>query len=392
MALTDAAIKALKPRETRYYVTDGRGLSVEVFPSGSISWRYRYQLAGKTEKVALGRYPGVSLKDARQRRDELALRVAKGKSPAAEKRTGTLAINGETTMKDFAERYYKEVILKDRKDPAQIHRYFVNEIYPPLGHRRLVDVSASDIQAIVFRKRDNGFESAAAQIRNLFKRVFDYAIACQIVSLNPALATPMRFITRARPRTRALSPLEVEKYLKTLYASNIRRQFKLSLHLILLTLVRKSELRLARWSHFDFSRNEWTIPEDLTKNGKAHTVYLSRQARLMFEELKNLAGNSELVLPGRGSLTRPFSGNAMNQALGAITFPIDPFTIHDLRRTASTLLHEQGFPSDVIEKALNHTIGGIRGVYNRAAYAEQRRQMLQSWAGFVDTLHLGGRK
>jgi integrase len=386
VALTDTAIKALKPRKIRYYKTDGRGLSAEVFPSGSIAWRYRYQLAGKTEKVTLGRYPGVSLRDARQRRDELALKVAKGKSPAAEKRTGTLAINFETTVKDFAERYYKEVILRDRKDPDHLYRYFVNEIYPFLGNRRLVDVSASDIQAIVFRKRDNGFESAAAQIRNLFKRLFDYAIACQIVPLNPANATPMRFITRARPRTRALSPPEVEKYLRTLYASNIRRQFKLSLHLILLTLVRKSELRLARWSHLDFSTNQWSIPEDLAKNGIAHTVYLSQQVRSMFEELRKLAGDSELVLPGRGSLTRPFSANAMNQALGAITFPIDPFTIHDLRRTASTILHEQGFPSDVIEKALNHTIGGIRGVYNRAAYAEQRRQMLQSWADFIDTL------
>jgi integrase len=202
----------------------------------------------------------------------------------------------------------------------------------------------------------------------------------------------MRFIARARPRTRALSPLEIEKYLRTLYASNIRRQFKLSLHLILLTLVRKSELRLARWSHMDFNTNEWTIPEDLAKNGKAHTVYLSRQVRSMFEELKKLAGDSELVLPGRGCHTRPFCGNAMNQALGAITFPIDPFTIHDLRRTASTLLHEQGFSSDVIEKALNHTIGGIRGVYNRAAYAEQRRQMLQSWADFVDGLFCENRQ
>jgi hypothetical protein len=90
--------------------------------------------------------------------------------------------------------------------------------------------------------------------------------------------------------------------------------------------------------------------------------------------------------PGRGSHTRPFSGNAMNQAMGAITFPINPFTIHDLRRTASTLLHEQGFPSDVIEKALNHSIGGVRGVYNRAQYSEQRKQMLQSWADYVGLL------
>ena len=106
----------------------------------------------------------------------------------------------------------------------------------------------------------------------------------------------------------------------------------------------------------------------------------------MFEELKGLAGDSEVVLPGRGSHSRPFSGNAMNQALGATTFPIDPFTIHDLRRTASTLLNEQGFPSDVVEKSLNHTIGAVRGVYNRAQYADQRKHMLQCWADYVTSL------
>lgn len=367
-------------------MTDGRGLSIEVFPSGAMAWRYRYQLGGKTEKVALGRYPDISLRDARLKRDELAILVAKGLSPASQKRSGNLTNHREVTVRDFAERYYKEVVSKDRQDPSQLYRYFVKEIYPPLGNRRLAEVTALDIQQIVFRKRDNGFEAAAAQIRNLFKRLFDYAITCQIVSLNPAHATPTRFITRARSRTRALSPDEIKKYLRTLYGSNIRRQFKIALHLILLTLVRKSELGLARWSHVDLAIGEWTVPGYLTKNKKPHTIYLSSQVSRMFGELKNLAGDSEFVLPGRGSHTRPFSGNAMNQAMGAITFPINPFTIHDLRRTASTLLHEQGFPSDVIEKALNHSIGGVRGVYNRAQYSEQRKQMLQSWADYVGLL------
>jgi integrase len=312
--------------------------------------------------------------------------LSRKSSPRFTKRSGILTNQQEVTVRDFAERYYKEVISKDRKDPSQLHRYFVNEIYPPLGNRRLAEVIALDIQQIVSANETTGFEAAAAQIRNLFKRLFNYAITCQIVSLNPALATATRFITRARSRNRALSPDQNKKYLRTLHASNIRRQFKIALHLILLTLVRKSELRLARWSHVDLAIGEWTVPESLTKNKKPHTVDLSSQVSRMFSELKTRAGDSEFVLPGRGSHTRPFSGNAMNQAMGAITFPINPFTIHDLRRTASTLLHEQGFPSDIIEKALNHSIGGVRGVYNRAQYSEQRKQMLQSWADYVGLL------
>jgi len=116
--------------------------------------------------------------------------------------------------------------------------------------------------------------------------------------------------------------------------------------------------------------------------------YLSTQAQTLFKELKPLASSSVWVLPGRGTLAKPFASNALNQALKVSLQgqEIPAFTIHDLRRTASTLLHEQGWPSDVVEKALNHTIGGVRGVYNRAEYAEQRKEMLQFWADFIDRL------
>jgi integrase len=389
MGLSELGIKALKPRSKRYQVTDSRGLSIEVFPTGGLAWRYRYQFEGKTQKLAMGKYPQVSLKAARQKRDGYAVMIANGQSPAEEKRLGKVALAAASTLQDFGERYYKEVVLKDLKNPKSIRRYLDKELYPVLGSKSLRSITAADVQAIVFRKRDNGFEAAAAAIRNLVKRIFDYALVCGAAQINPALALPTRFITRARPRTRALSPEEIREYLTKLYRSNIRRQFKLSLHIILLTLVRKSELRLAFWKDVDLETAEWLIPASVSKTGKPHTVYLSRQVVTMFEELQALAGTSELVLPGRGSLTRPFAGNAMNQALNSIHFAIEPFTIHDLRRTGSTLLHEQGFPTDVVEKALNHTIGGVRGIYNRAAYADQRREMLQRWADYIDTIHLG---
>ena len=153
------------------------------------------------------------------------------------------------------------------------------------------------------------------------------------------------------------------------------------LRLILLTLVRKSELMLARWEHVDVEKAEWHIPAENSKTGKPHIVYLSPQALALFAELRSLADGSELVLPGRGSLTKPFAHNAMNNALNVSLRGQDiPLaTIHDLRRTASTLCHEHGWTADVVEKALNHTIGGVRGVYNRAEYAGQRSEMLGLW-------------
>ena len=386
MALTDTGIRALKPTKARYLVSDGRGLCLEVLPSGKLSWLFRYRFKGQPQKVSLGRYPDLSLKAARSERDKQATLVAGGRSPAEEKRLAKMALTRDCSLGEFSERYYQDIVVRDRKDPRAMRRYLDNEILPAIGRKPLAQVTGSDIQMVVFRKRDNGQESSAAQIRNLIKRIFDYAVVCGAAQANPATALPTRFITRVRTRTRSLTDEEIRIYLHTLYRSNIRRQFKLSLHLILLTLVRKSELLLAQWKDVDLEGGEWKIPAENSKTERPHTIYLSRQATEMFRELRALAGGSVWVMPGRSGLSKPFSHNAMNQAMGSITFEIPPFTIHDLRRTGSTLLHENGFASDVIEKALNHQIKGVRGVYNRAEYSEQRRQMLQFWADYVAKL------
>ena len=384
--LTDAGIKALKPKAVRYLVSDGGGLNLEIRSNGTCSWVYRYRLQGRPEKVIIGGYPAISLKRARGERDKLRTTVADGKSPAQLKKQTRQRLSSEMTVKEFGERYFSEVVVGDRKDPTQVRRYLDKDIYPAveLGNKPLREVSPVDVQAVVFRKRDNGRQAAAGQLRGVLKGLFRYAVALQLIQTNPVDSLPMRYVTQARPRTRALSPAEIRCYLQTLYRSNCRRQFKLALHLILLTLVRKSELLLARWEHVDFESGEWQIPAGNSKNGLPHVVYLSRQASALFRELKGLAGASELVLPGRSSLSKPFAANALNQALQGMSFDMEPFTIHDSRRTASTLLHEKGFVSDVIEKALNHTIGGVRGVYNKAEYAEQRKKMLQFWADFVE--------
>lgn len=386
MGLTDAEIRALKPRAARYMVSDGRGLSLDVLPSGKMSWVFRYRLDRKYEKVTLGRYPDLKLKPARERRDELAAKVATGKSPSleAKERRGGNASN--PIVREFGDRYYKEQVVKNWKDPKTIRRYLDNEIYPTLGDRALKDVNALDVQALVYRKRDGGRVAAAIQLRMVIKQIFDYAIETRLVTINPAAMVATRYIGKARKRARVLNKEEIRLYLRTIYQSNIRRQFKLALHIILLTLSRKSELLLARWEDVNFKDGEWLIPEENAKTGKPHVVYMSKQVAAMFQELKVLAGDSKLVLPGRGSLIRPFAKNALNKALEGLTFDMEPLTIHDLRRTGATLLTEHGFNRDVIEKALSHEAQGIRAVYIVAEFAEQRRRMLQWWADYVDSI------
>ena len=181
MALTDAGIRALKPRAARYLVTDGRGLSLDVLPSGKMSWLYRYRLDGKYEKVILGRYPDLPLKAARGKRDELAGRVAEGKSPALEAKMARAGLANNPTVRVFGERYYKEQVVRNWKNPNSIRRYLDKEIYPSLGDKTLKDVNALDVQALVYRKRDSGRVAAAMQIRNVMKQMFAYALEVQLV-------------------------------------------------------------------------------------------------------------------------------------------------------------------------------------------------------------------
>lgn len=392
MPLTDTAIRALKPKSVRYSRSDERGLVLEVFPTGGMLWHYRYRLNGKQERVTLGRYPALSLKLARAERDRRETMVAQGQSPAVQKQLAKQGAAPDTTVADFGERFFRDVVAKDRRDLTIPRRYFDKSIVPAIGTKAVSDVTTEDVRAIIWKKKDEGFDAAAGNIRSVLKRLFDYAQTAGLVTTNPVLALPMRHVHRAKARERALSPDEIRAFLKAAFESNIRRQFKIGLHLILLTMVRKSELLLARWEHVDFEQAEWHIPAEHSKTGKPHIVFLSRQAVALFRELRALAGGSELVMPGRGSLTKPFAHNAINSALKTALQgqDIPAFTIHDLRRTASTLLHENGWPSDVVEKALNHTIGGVRGVYNRAEYAPQRREMLQFWADTIERLMTSG--
>ncbi|HAA45558.1 MAG: phage-related integrase [Halomonas sp. 54_146] len=388
MSLTDTALKALKPKDASYIVSDDRGLYVEVLPSGSIVWRYRYRLDGKREKLTLGKYPALTLKNARLKRDEAAHQVAMGKSPAKRKQQEKVAGAEDATVAEFSERFFKDIQSRDRKDVTMPRRYLEKDILPHIGSKPVRDITAEDVRSVIWRKKEQGFDAAAGQVRGLLKRMFDYALTCGLILANPVMALPMRHVYRAAARDRALTPDEIRQFLRAMQASNIRRQFKIAFQLILMTLVRKSELMLAQWKDVHLDEGEWHIPVENSKTGKPHIVYLSTQAQTLFKELKPLASSSDWVLPGRGTLAKPFAGNALNQALKVSLQgqEIPAFTIHDLRRTASTLLHEQGWASDVVEKALNHTIGGVRGVYNRAEYAEQRREMLQAWSDYIDGL------
>jgi len=382
---TDREIKNLKASENRYTAKDAsaNGLFLDITTTGVKSWWYRYSLNGKQERLVLGRYPDLSLKDARQLRDESASLVAKGISPKQNKNKVTSVVFSE-----YGERYLNEVIRKERKNSYNMVLCLNNDIYPMIGNMAIDKVSVDDVRRVIWRKKDQGYDASANQVRGLLKRMFDYAMTLGLVPFNPVLAIPTRHIYKAVPRDRFLKIDEIRTFYTTLLNSRIYRPRKLGILLSLLTLVRKSELLRVKWEDIDFEKRIWLIPQTKADSSTGHSremvVYMSNQVIEIFKELKQIAGNEPYVFVGRKSGTH-ISHNAFNESQKNALKLTDlaDFTIHDLRRTASTHLNEQGFNSDAIEACLNHTAKGVRAVYNKAKYEKERTEMLQKWSDFI---------
>jgi integrase len=389
--LTDARLKALKPRDTTYEVTDGHGLYIEVLAQGTKAWRYRYWLNGRREKVSLGTWPATGLKAARLAHLEARALVERGESPAAAKKARKAAARAELseqiTVKEFAEVFVRDKVKPVRKDPEQVERYIRLDIVPALGSCSMRAVTPSEVWKVIDRLRQRGAEQAAIQVHGILKRMFRYAVSRNVISYSVIEGIRSKDVGLARARDRVLSKDEIGEVMRRTYESGRDRAHKLAVHLLLITMVRRGELVQARWDDVKLAKDEWHVPKENSKTGVPHIIYLSTQAELMFEELHSLAGGAAWVFPMRKDPRRPMAESTLNKSLTYVDWGnIPAFTLHDLRRTASTHLHEMEYASDVVEVALNHKIPGIRGVYNRARYAEQRKRMLQHWADVVDGL------
>jgi len=356
----------------------------------------QYRLGGrgsKKERVTLGEYPAFGLQRARQWREECRTQIAHGRSPAQLKKAEkAAAAEAEAdTVRAFAEQWFTDVVERTNSAPRNLRRVLDKDVLPALGDMRITQVRTEDVLKVTDAIKARGADQMALQTRNAMKRLFAYAIARGKTQFNPAAAIEAKFIATARSRDVALSSQEVGRLLRGIYQSSAKRQHKLALHLLILCMVRKSELTEARWEELDLKNAEWSIPSERMKKDKPHLVPLSKQAVAMFEELQALSSGSEWVLPSRSSLRKPIGHTTLNHAVRALDLDVREFVIHDFRRTASTHLHEAGFNTDWVEKALAHEQKGVRGVYNRAEYLSQRREMLQWWADFVDAQIEDGR-
>jgi integrase len=277
---------------------------------------------------------------------------------------------------------------------------FDRDIVPVWKNRLLTEITPDDLRALCLKVKDRGAPATAIHVRDIVKQIYGFAILHGERIKNPADDVGPASIATFAPRDRALSPTEIRIVLRQLEHVPTLPTIRLGLRLILLTMVRKSELLEAVWDEVDFENAVWSIPKERMKRGKPHNVYLSRQALDIMVALKTCAGNSHYLLPSRYDADAPMSRATFNRITVAVVerarkenLPLDPFTVHDLRRTGSTLLNELGFNRDWIEKCLAHEEGrSSRGVYNKAEYEQQRRHMLQEWADMVDAWVEGRRR
>ena len=396
--LTDAAIKALKPKDKLYKVVDRDGMYVVVQPAGAIVFRMDYRLNGRRETLTLGRYgaSGLSLARAREKVIDARRAISEGRSPAQEKQREKRRLQEARSFGEFGERWLQEARMAD-STRAMRRSIFERDILPAFRNRLLKEILPEDLRALCAKVKGRGAPATAVHVRDIVKLVFAFANLHGEKVANPADEVGPASIATFVPKDRSLSPAEIRIFLSQMEHVPTLQTIRLGLKLILLSMVRKSELQDAVWDEVDFENAVWSIPKERMKRSKAHNVYLSDQMLDIFIALKTCAGNSRYVLPSRYDADAPMSRATFNRITTAVVeraqkegLPLEPFTVHDLRRTGSTLLNELGFNSDWIEKCLAHEDGrSSRGVYNKAEYEHQRRHMMQEWSNLVDAWAAG---
>ena len=390
--LTDTKIKSLKPKDKVYKVADRDGLYVSVSTVGTITFRYDYRINGRRETLTIGKYgaDGINLAEARERLMIARKQVNEGISPASEKRAERNKIRNADRFCVFAEKYLADVQLADSTKALRVATY-ERDIKDTFGNRLMTEITTDEIRSHCEKIKDRGAPSTAIFVRDLIANVYRYAIQRGHKFANPADEIANSSIATFKKRERVLTPREIKLFFNTLETTQSDFALKKAVKFILLTLVRKGELINATWDEVDFKNKVWTIPAERMKAKRAHNVYLSEQAIDLIVAFQIYSEGSPYLLPGRINRRQPIANSSLNRVIAnCIKFinkdeqRIDEFTVHDLRRTGSTLLHEMGFNSDWIEKSLAHEQQGVRAVYNKAEYAEQRKEMMQRWADQVD--------
>ena len=389
MALTDAKIRALKPKEKAYKVSDFEGLYIQVTIKGTKLWKLKYRFQGKEGKLSLGRYPEISLKEARARKIEARTQLANGLNPATVKRKKkdeALGLSEHTFNKVADQFVYKSE--KDGKSESTLKKlkWLLGEARKDFGHLPVTEITAPMILKTLRKREATGHYETAHRMRSRIGGVFRFAVASGIADNDPTYALRDALI---RPQVTHRAAITTEAGLRELLTAiedySGSRQTIIALKLLMQFACRPGEIRQARWDEFDFEQRVWSVPKERMKMRRPHKVPLPQSSLLLLEELKQLTGWGELLFPAQTSSKKPMSDNTMNQALFRMGFRKDEITPHGLRSTFSTFANESGlWAPDVIEAyCARQDRNATRRAYNRSVYWDERVKLADWWEGFL---------
>lgn len=395
MALSDVVARNAKPGERDYKLADSGGLYLLVTPSGGKLWRLKFRVLGVEKKLSLGRYPDLSLREARAVRDKAREAIAAGIDPAASKRRDRIAakIAMGTTFAEVSEEYIDKVEREGRASATVGKLRWVRTLLlPAIGHRPIDQIEPHEILSVLKSQESAGTLETAKRTRAFTSRVFRYAVATARAKADPAL---LLLGAVAAPKPRHLAAIVDAKragdLLRAIDAYAGQPATRLALALLPHVFVRPGELRQAEWGEIDFEAAVWRIPAARMKKRREHVVPLSRQSFDVLEQARALTGEGRFVFPALGRRDRPLSENTITLALRKMGFGADEMTAHGFRAMASTLLNESGkWSPDAIERALAHKGGdSVRAAYHRGAHWQERVAMAQWWSDHLDTLKHG---
>lgn len=389
MSLSEVKARNAKPRSKPYKIADGEGLFLLVTPAGGKYWRLRYFFGGKEKLLALGVYPEVSLSDARDRRQAARKLIAAGNDPAQEKKESKRQVQLRST--NSFEVVAKEWLETQRNAWSDRHyqttRWQIETyVLPRIGHRPIAEISALEVLDMLRALEARSLLDTTRKMKQVTGRVFMFAVVTGRAERNPVPDLQGALKTPVVKHRSYLKETDLPDYLLKLERYDGSIQTKNALRLLLLTFVRTTELRAARWEEIDWDKAEWRIPAERMKMREAHIVPLANQAIAILRKQEELSGNREFVFPNEHAPSKFMSENTMLYALYRMGYH-SRATGHGFRSTASTILNEHGFRPDVIERQLAHgERNKVRAAYNHAQYLPERREMMQWWADFLDEM------
>lgn len=399
MKLTTIAIKNAKPQDKPYHLLDGDNLSLYITPQGGKIWRYGYRHNNKRKQIALGKYPVISLAEARELKLEKQRLLAKGIDPVQDRRQSKLdsELRYENNFEVIAREWHTQRFHTWQPKTAEtVMKRLSENIFPKLGKKPICDITPQELLHVIRKVEAAGKNHIAQRMLQTCSQIFRYAVACgkaerDITQDLRGALTPVQ-----SKNHRHLSEKQLPDFLKALNNYDQNKHYggcngnpivKWGFQLLIQTFVRTGELRGAKWEEIDWEKSLWRIPADRMKMKDPHLVPLSKQSLILLEKLREVTGNSYggFIFPSLANPRKTISENTFLKAIALMGFK-EVATGHGFRSTASTILNENGYRADVIERQLAHCERNqVRAVYNHAEYLPERKVMMQWWGDYLES-------